>query len=1124
VRGVAGFLDVVGRAEAYLESEPRVSLRALAREFDLDDAAVQELVEELVDVRRVAVRDGSVLVSTRATSPPRASALPGAADTESRELTVLFCDLVGSTELSTQLDSEDYADAMRHYHEAATDVMTRFGGFVAQLLGDGLLVLFGYPEAQDDSAEQAVRAALEVVRAVDELGRGLSVRVGLHSGPCVVRNIGAGGRQDTVALGETPNTAARVQAVAEPGAVLMSAATHQLVAGWFVADDIGGHSFKGLAEPMTLHRVVAPSAVRSRLDARNVRGLAPLVGREAERAGLYERWKQAAVGAGQVVHVSGEPGIGKSRLVRALREQLGDDAHRWLEGSGSLYVRNTAFQPVIDIVEEALGFGAGDPADERLERIELGLHFVGLTEPDALTLMSSFMSVPYANAPALAELSPEARRRRTIDGLVDWLIALSAQDPVVVIVEDLHWCDPSTLELLNRIVERMTTAHLLLVTTSRPEFIPAWLEAEHAHALMLERMTDAQALEIVHVMLAGSEVADEDVAHRIVERAEGIPLFVEELSQVVLDASETAPERALWEIPATLQSPLLARLDRLGSAKPVAQVASVLGREFSDELLRLVIVTGRTDSITDAELDRALIALTAAGLFTQRAEAASAYTFKHALVQDAAYQSLLKRTRRELHARVVQILGEHFPDRANAQPELAARHAEAAGLSVEAIGFYERAAEQAEDRSAHEEALLHLQRAVDVIGTEPPGVERDRRETEIEQARVVVLFRSRGWARPESMTALERVRDLSVLTSDRRSHAAALLGLGVSHYLAARFELALDLIAESLAIAEETGSVANVVSCLTVNSNIAYFQGRFRDSLDFAERSAALYQPALHHREVVALAGDDSGVTAIGTMGWSAFQLGYLDRGIACTVDAVKLAESLGHAFTIGQARCWEAALRLDRGGDPGLEGAAKELLRYCEVQGFPAFAGAAQTILGCAAGDPSIVLDGLATAAETGTTLMGPAVLFYLADAQRQQGLNGDASASIDIAFELAAATGQHFYDAHLHRVRGECLLADRSQPLAARRRAAESAFRQAIDIARAQEARSFELRATIRLARLLRSEGREAEARSGLAELYAWFSEGFDAPDLREARALLADLSKPRVGARRYESDQWS
>lgn len=1102
---LGGFLDVVRRAASYLENDPRVSLRALAHEFDLDDAGLDTLVQELVEVRGVAVRDGGVLVSTRAPARPAARTLPGTVDTECRELTVLFCDLVGSTELSTRLDSEDYAEAMRKYHEASTEVVARFGGFVAQLLGDGLVVLFGYPEAQEDSAEQAVRAALELLRVVERPELGQSIRVGLHSGPCVVRSVGAGGRQDTVALGETPNVAARVQGFADPGAVVVSAATELLVAGWFVTEELGTHAFKGVTEPMPLYRVVQASAVRSRLEARSVRGLAPFVGREVELDTLLDRWKLASEGAGQAVHVSGEPGIGKSRLVKALRDRLEAEPHDWLEGACSLYVRNTAFHPVAEMVGDFLGLAGEGSPERRVALLESALREVGIVDAELLSLLAAHLSLGGSSDAAITGLSAEARRRRTIEGLADWLVALSVRRPVVAFLEDLHWCDSSTLELLGCVVERMATSRLLIVTTTRSGFAPAWLGTHRTLEIALERMPDADALAIVRGMLGTSEVP-EGLPDRIVGRAEGIPLFVEELSQVVLDMSEAQSEHVVGEIPATLQTSLLARLDRLGAAKPIAQVASVLGREFSYEML-LRMIDDQTEPSSDAELERSLHDLTLSGLLVRREGTTETYRFKHALLRDAAYQSLLKRTRRELHARVVRVLRAHWPERVEAQPELAARHAEAAGMVVDTVGWYERAAEQAEARSAHEDALLHLNRALEVISTTSAGVERERLELAVRQSMSAVVFRSRGWAIPESVTALERMRELSLSIGDRRSYAAALLGLGLADYLAARFEPALISIEKSVAVAREIDATAVVAVALSASAIIAYFQGRFRDAHDLADSATALYVSDLHHREAVALAGDDAGVTALGTKGWALFHLGYPVRGIECTESAVAEATELGHPFTLAQSRLWALAIRVDR-GDENLEGIATDLWRTCVKQKYPAIAGAAQGILGKLTGDPAVVFEGIATASTTGSMLMAPIMGFYLADAQYQSGNPADALATIDGALDIATATGQVCYDSHLNRLKGETILADDARPVKERRAAAEACFRLATDIAGEQEDRMFQLRAANCLARLLRDDGRDAEARVLIRPLFDWFEEGFDVPDLREAAALLADL----------------
>jgi class 3 adenylate cyclase/tetratricopeptide (TPR) repeat protein len=1113
-----GFLDTVRQAAALLHDAGRVSERALRREFDLDDQHLDDLVEELVEVRRVATRDGDVLVAVRppdtgnGAAPPepslRVAALPpGSVDTDRRDLTVMFCDLVGSTELSTRLDSEDYGEALRVYHEAATDVVTRCGGFVAQLLGDGIVVLFGYPEAQEDSAEQAVRAALEIVRVVGDLGRGLSVRVGLHSGPCVIRTVGAGGRRDTVALGETPNIAARVQAAAQPGEVMISAATHRLVAGWFVAEAAGARTMKGVPQPIVVHRVLRPSAVRSRLEARSTAGLVPLVGRDRERRLLFDAWDKAVRGVRQVVHLCGEAGIGKSRLVLVLHEHLAGQPHRWLAGSCTRYVRNTAFHPIVEMVEQSLGFEPGDRPADRVRRVEQGMRAAGLTTEEQLALITSFLAIPHPSLSALRGLSPEARRQRTIDGLVNWLVALSERDPVVLLVEDLHWCDPSSLELLGRVVERIATDRVLLVTTSRPEFVPAWATLDHVHTVNIDRVTELEATDLVNAVLARSEV-DEAVRQRIVERADGNPLFLEELSQMVLEASDhaTTLDPAALKIPSTLQSSLLARLDRLGEAKAFAQVAAVIGREFSRKMVQLVIMDAQI-GLDDDALDDAFVQLTDTGLVVRTSTRSETYTFKHALVQDAASSSLLRATRSHLHRSVVHVLRDHFPNRISTQPELAARHAEAGGMVDDAIAWYEQASAQARSRSEHEEALLHLHRALDLLDTQAEGTERDQREIALQQTLAAELFVARGYSVPEAIAALERVRKLAQACDDARSHAGAVIGLGLAAYTSTDFERGEALVVEGFGIAERAGAVAHMVAALGTYALTVFFQGRFRAGHEAAERAVALYDPAQHHRDLVATVGDDTGVSALATSGWTLLHLGFPDQGMARCDEAVRLANSLDTPYSVAQALVWRLAL-LDNLRAETMADAAVAARRYCDEQGFPAMSGAATAFLGLALNDLDVILEGTGVLASTGTLLMAPSACMWVADSYRAQGLYDDALAMIDAGLDLGVSTRQHYYDAPLHRVKAEIMLADDRQSQDARRESAEVAFRRAAEIAQTQESKWFELRAATGLARLLLSEQRRNEARTCLQPLFSSFTEGFDTRDLRDARALLAQI----------------
>jgi tetratricopeptide (TPR) repeat protein len=496
-----------------------------------------------------------------------------------------------------------------------------------------------------------------------------------------------------------------------------------------------------------------------------------------------------------------------------------------------------------------------------------------------------------------------------------------------------------------------------------------------------------------------------------------------------------------------------------------------------------------------------------AGLVYQHASSPPTYVFKHALLQDAAYQSLLKKTRRQLHARIVEVLREHFPERVGAQSEMVARHAEAAGLADDAIALYVRAAEQAAARSAHEEALLHLHRAIAVLATAGASVERDRREAGLQRALAAELIAARGYGHPETAAAWERMRAVSQAAGEQQSYGAALLGLALVEYASAQFDRASELIDEGLAVAERAGDAVHMVAAYNEKTTVAYFQGRFRSALEHAERGIALYEPERHHRVLVSLLGDDAGVAARATSGWALFQLGYPDRALARTAEAVRLAVSLDHSFSIAQTRMWHLCLHMERGDDVMGELAA-ELLRFSETQGFPLWAGAGKALLGYANGDPAMLLEGSAMAARTGNQASAPTMFFFLADAYRRRGLFADALATVEAGLATAAAISVPFYDANLYRLRGDIILADGVQSMSESRRIAEECFRRAIEIARGQEAKCFELRAVNSLVRLLCAQGRHGEARALLAPLYAWFREGFDTRYLLEAKALLAEL----------------
>jgi class 3 adenylate cyclase/predicted ATPase len=1017
---------------------------------------------------------------------------------ERRQLTVLFCDLVGSTPLSQQLDAEEWRDLIAQYQQAASGAVGRFGGHVARKLGDGLLIYFGWPTAREDDPERAIRAGLAIVDAMGPLnatlaagdGPRLAVRIGLHTGPVVIAD-------DGEVFGETPNVAARVQGAAEPDTVVITAATQRLVAGMFVVEDRGAQMLTGVREPVTLYRVVQPSGVRSRLDVAAGR-LTPFVGREVELATLVERWGRAQDGEGQTVVVLGEAGVGKSRLVYQFHEHLTAVPHTWLECGATPYTQGTPFHPVIALVAQGLTIAPGDTAAEQLGKLEGGLRT--LASAETVALLAAFLGLP---PPAPLQMSPELQRRKTIDLLAQWSLALSAAQPLVVVVEDLHWCDASTLELLGHLIAQSATARVLLLATARPEFTPPWPAHSNLATVQLPRLTKRQARDMVSA-LGGPELAAA-TRDALVARADGVPLYIEELTKAV---AAPGAARSVAAIPVTLADSLMARLDRLSAAKEVAQRAAVLGREFGYPLL------AATAGLDEAALRHGLAHLVDAEILFARGEPpAATYTFKHALIQETAYQSLLKRTRQQLHARVAQVLEERFPKRVAAEPEIVARHAEAAGLAVTAATYYQQAGERAWDRSAHEEAITQFRKAIALVETLPAGSERDAREAGVQMALGTTLGAARGYAHAETEAAYERARALREAAGDSATLASVLLALSNLYLNRGEPGRSVMLAERVLAMSDET---RDQILVLVAHSNTAlakHYQGCFAASLAHCERAIVLYDPArdrgapFHHGFV-----NDPSVGALGIAAWNLWYLGRADRALGRAREGVTLARALGEPFTLAFALFFETILHRFRRDWRAQQERAADVIAIGDVQGFPLWRGVGRMYHGLArikAGEGAAALtevaEGLALAAGTGKRGGVPALLYALADGQRTAGQHADALGAAESGLAVATATGQHFWDAGLHQLKGELLLA--TDP--ANSAEAEALFCRALDIARAQEAKSFELRAATSLARLWQRQGKLAEARALLAPIYAWFTEGFDTGDLVEAKALLDELT---------------
>ena len=767
-----GFYEILDQVVDLLRRRGRVTYRALKREFQVDDAFLEDLKAEIITAQRLAVDEQDavlVWVGEAGTPPaPQEDAYSPQGDlrvdehqhpeAERRQLTVLFCDLVDSTVLASQLDPEELREVVRAYQEACAKVIARFEGHIAQYLGDGLLVYFGYPLAHEDDAQRAVRAGLGIVEALGQLntrlaqerGMHLAVRLGIHTGLVVVGEVGGGTRQEQLALGETPNLAARLQGLAASNTVVISAATWQLLGGFFACQSLGTRPIRGLAQPIEVYQVLYESTARSRLDVAGSAGLTPLVGREQEVGLLLERWEQVKDGSGQVVLLSGEAGIGKSRLVEVLKAHVATEPQAWLTPCQcSPYHQNSVLYPMIDLLERvALQFERDETPQQKLSKLEGFLVQYGLPLAEAVPLFASLLSLPLGSSYAPLNVSPEQQKQKTLQAILTILLRRAAQQPLLFVMEDLHWVDPSTLELLSLLVDQGPTARILTLFTFRPDFTPPWTGRSHLTQLTLHRLTPRQAAEMT-ARVAHRKALPAEVVEQVVAKTDGVPLFVEELTKMVLESGLLQEREEHYEltgplpplaIPATLHDSLMARLDRLATVKGLAQLGATLGREFAYDLLQAV------SPWDEATLQRGLQQLVEAEfLYQQGLPPQATYLFKHALIQDAAYQSLLRSTRQQHHQRIAQVLEARFPDICETQPELLAQHYTEAGLMAQAIPYWQQAGQRAIERSANLEAIGHLTKGLEVLTTLPDTPDRTRQELDLQTALGPALRAIKGW-------------------------------------------------------------------------------------------------------------------------------------------------------------------------------------------------------------------------------------------------------------------------------------------------------------------------------------------------------------------------------------------
>jgi class 3 adenylate cyclase/predicted ATPase len=1045
-------------------------------------------------------------------------------EAERRQLTVMFVDLVGSTALSERLDPEDLRELLRAYQTSCADAVAQFDGHVAKYIGDGLLVYFGYPQAHEDDAQRAVSAGLAIVEGIHSLNQGLtnsveadlSIRVGIHTGLVVAGEMGAGETLEADAIvGVTPNLAARLEGLAKPGTIAISAATHTLVDGLFEFEDLGAQLLKGVSEPVMVYQVSGKSDAPSRFEAALRRGLTPLIGREEEVGLLVNRWEQAIEGEGQLVLLSGEAGVGKSRILRAFRNRIDDDPHSRIIYFGSPYHRNSAFYPAIDQLERALRFAREDSADDRLRKLEETLDELDISPDATVPALAQLLNLDTGGGYIIPETGPQQLKSMIVEALVSMVTAMANQQPVLIVFEDLHVADPSTVELIQRLVEQLKGARALILVTYRPEFNPNWSGYPHATALVLNRLSRREGAALI-MEIANGKTLPQAVVDQIVERTDGVPLYVEELTKTILesDALTEQDDRYILSgslsgltIPSSLQDSLMARLDRLAPVKEVAQLAATIGRVFDYDLLAAVTHLDETD------LTEALENLIQAELvFRLGTSPRSRYEFKHALVQDVAYQSLLNSTRHDYHRRIAAAMETRFPEIAESQPELLARHFTEAGLSAQAIPHWLAAAQQAALRSANQDAIVHCTRAMELL----PGIEasatRDQQELDLLLVQGLAQMAAKGFGSPDIFHTYTRARKLATKLDNDAALFTVTWGQWINHQQQAKIDQARDLAEDVSTIATRLGDPELELQAHHANWTTRLFLAEHQAVAASVSRGLEIYDPEKHRSHTFRFGGHDPGVCAHVHNALTLWIQGFPDQSALESQRAIELAERLSHPLSRVIAIAMGSFVRQHLGDIQGVIEASRTTIELCSEFEVPHYLGVGHIMHGWAAaatGDTengiAEMQSGLEIFGETGAAMRRT---YYLALLAQAYGMADQISEGLEAILEAGQAVemvGERWWLPEIHRVWGE-LQSKMSPGLLME---AEEKFTQSIDVARSQNAKSLELRGTISIAQLWAEQNQIEKGRDALLSVYNGFSEGLETADLRQAAVLIDEFA---------------
>jgi predicted ATPase/class 3 adenylate cyclase len=1115
--GIAEWLSSIGLgeyAQRFAENAIDLSVVRDLTEQDLKDLGV------LLGHRRKMLRAISEL-NGDVTRPPQTSATPAPRNgAERRQLTVMFCDLVGSSALSVRLDPEDLRTVFGAYQGCVAEIITRNDGVIARYMGDGVLAYFGYPQAHEDDAEQATRAGLALVDAVanlhTDIGSQLEVRVGIATGMVVVGDLtGEGAAKEQAVIGETPNLAARLQALATPGTVLICESTHRLINGHFECRNLGPVVLKGWVDPMPAWQVLRASGAESRFEAQHKTRLTPPIGRDEEIDLLLRRWQHASHGEGCAVVLTGQPGIGKSHIALALEERLQAEPHVTVRHFCSAHHINSALYPFIRQLERAARFERSDSPADKFAKLETLLVRSGADPDRVVAPLANLLSLPTSDRYRVPELSPQKRKEMTLAALLTQLDGLAARQPVYVIFEDAHWADPTSLELLNVTLEQLPRHRVLLLITARPEFTPPWPGHAHVTTLSLTRLSRRNGAALIERVTAGKTLPEE-VMEQILARTDGVPLFVEELTKTVLETGllEVRGEHYVLNrplpamaIPTTLHASLMARLDRLAPVREVAQIGAVVGREFSHELLSTVA------GLPKERLEEALTQLVRSELIFRRGEAPQAiYTFKHALVRDAAYSGILKIRRAALHATIADAFEQRFPEIVEAQPETLAHHLTEAGLFEKAVGYWLQAGKKAAMRSANLEAIAHLQRGIEAAAHLPTGAARDRLELDFQFALGPCLIATQGPASNKSMATFSRARDLCERLGDPPEQLQVMFWLTTASVIRGELPLAEETIAALLGIAEARGDRPALLNAMRGQAMIRLFMGQLTGAREAIERAFEAFDASSEEERLLArAAGQDAGVADLALMSWALWLLGHADMAAARMDAAIRRADAINHPHSQAYAFYYACVLLALRGELLAAQGYAERCIKLSEEHGFRQWrlAHAIRGICGILLDPSSSALDEIRSALDeyrdAGYQLGITALYVLLCPALLSRHDYESALDVIERGLTTTSRNSERIFEAELYRLKARALLV-RGAPDA--RIAAQSLLDEALTTARSQHAKALELRVATDQAALSVDEGRREEALDCLAPIHAWFTEGLDTQDLKQAKTLLDRL----------------